>query len=65
MLQWFGHVERDRIAKRVYLGVCASSHSVSRLPKRWIDSVKVFKGEVWMSGKQGECWGFVGRHAAV
>ena len=33
ILRWFGHVERmknDRIAKRVYVGVCASSNSVGR-----------------------------------
>ena len=28
VLQWFGHVERDRIVKRVYLGECACSCSV-------------------------------------
>ena len=41
--QWFGHVERmerDRIAKRVYVRECAGSHSVGRLWKRWIDTVK-------------------------
>ena len=30
VLQWLGHVERmekDRIAKRVYVGECAGSHS--------------------------------------
>ena len=33
VLQWFGHVqgmEKDRIAKRVYVGECAGSHSVGR-----------------------------------
>ena len=33
VLWCFGHVERmerDRIAKRVYVGECAGSHSVSR-----------------------------------
>ena len=37
VLRWFGHVERmerDRIAKRVYVGECAGSRSVSRLRKR-------------------------------
>ena len=36
VLQWFGHVERmesDKIE-------CAGSHSVGRLRKRWIDTVK-------------------------
>ena len=43
MLWWFGHVERmekDRIAKRVYVGECAGSRSVGRPRKRWIDTVK-------------------------
>ena len=37
VLQWFGHVERmerDRIAKRVYVGECAGSHSAVRPGKR-------------------------------
>ena len=32
VLRWFGHVERmerDRIAKRVYVGECAGSQSFS------------------------------------
>ena len=33
-------MENDRIAKRVYVGEFASSHSVGRLRKRWIDTVK-------------------------
>ena len=43
VLRWFSHVERmkmDRITKRVYVGECASSHSMARLWKRWIDAVK-------------------------
>ena len=43
VLRWFGHVERDRIAKRVYVGECAGSCLVDRPRKRWIDNVKVFK----------------------
>ena len=38
-----GHVKRmenNRIAKRVYVGECAGSHSRGRLQKRWIDTVK-------------------------
>ena len=38
VLRWFGHVERmerDRIAKRVYVGESAGS-----VRKRWIDTVK-------------------------
>ena len=43
MKMWFGHVEsmeRDRIAKRVYVGECAGSHSMGRPQKGWIDTVK-------------------------
>ena len=43
VLRWFGHVERmerDRIAKSAYVGEYAGSHSVGRLRKRWIDTVK-------------------------
>ena len=38
-----GHVERmerDMIAKRVYVGECAGNHSVDRPKKRWIDTAK-------------------------
>ena len=41
VLRWFDHVERlegDRIARRIYVGECAGSHSVGR--PRWIDNVK-------------------------
>ena len=43
ILQWFSHLERmekDKIAKRVCVGECAVSHSLGRLRKRWIDTVK-------------------------
>ena len=53
VLRWFGYVERmerDRIAKRVYVGECAGSRSVGRPQKRWIDSVK----ERVKKSKQGE-----------
>ena len=43
VLWWFGHVERmekDRITKRVYVGVCAGSCPVVRSRNRWIDTVK-------------------------
>ena len=33
-------MERDRIAKRVFVGECAGSLSVGRSRKRWIDTVK-------------------------
>ena len=37
VLRWFGHVEkieRDRIAKSVYVGECAGNRSVGRPRKR-------------------------------
>ena len=34
-------MERDRVAKRVYVGECAGSHSEGRPWKRWIDTMKV------------------------
>ena len=33
-------MERDRIAKRVFVGECAGSRSVGRPRERWIDAVK-------------------------
>ena len=33
-------MENDRIAKRVYVGECASSRSVGRPRKGWTDTVK-------------------------
>ena len=33
-------MEKDRIAKRVYGGECADSHSVGRPRNRWINTVK-------------------------
>ena len=33
-------MENDRIAKRVYVGECTGSHSVGRLRKRWINTMK-------------------------
>ena len=38
--RWFRYVERDRIAKRVYVGECPGSRSVGRPRKRWIDTMK-------------------------
>ena len=43
ILRWFGHVERmekERIAKRVYVGECDDFLSVGRPRKRWADTVK-------------------------
>ena len=33
-------MDYDGIAKRVYVGECAGSHSVVRLLKRWTDTMK-------------------------
>ena len=33
-------MEKDRIAKRAYVGECAGRCSVGRLRKRWIDTMK-------------------------
>ena len=53
-------MERDRIAKGVYVGECAGNRSVGIPQKRWIDTVKeCLRKEVWMSGEQGE-WSWVG-----
>ena len=35
-------MERDRVAKRAYLGECAGSHSLGRPWKIWIDTVKEY-----------------------
>ena len=40
---FFGYVERienDRFAKRIHEGEFDGSHSVGRLQKRWIDTMK-------------------------
>ena len=67
VLRWFGHVERDRIAKRVYIGECAGSRSVGRLRKRSIDTVKECLRKRGLDVRQArrivqdksKCWGFV------
>ena len=41
-------MENNKIAKRVYVGERAGSHSVVRSRKRWIDTMK----QCWMSGKE-------------
>ena len=41
--RWFGHLEgmeNESIAKSVYVGECAGSHSVGRPRKRWINTIK-------------------------
>ena len=45
VLQWFGHMEtmeNDSIAKRVYVGECAGSHSLVKPWKRWINTMKEY-----------------------
>ena len=44
-------VERDRIAKRVYVGECAGSRSVGMSRKRWKgrEGVAVLFSDVWHS----------------
>ena len=37
VLRWFGHMENDRIVKRVYVGKWAGSRSVGRPRKRCLD----------------------------
>ena len=34
IILWFGHMERDRITKRIYVVECAGNHSVGRPWKR-------------------------------
>ena len=63
----------DRIAKRVYVGGYAGSHSVGKLQKRWIDTVKdclkkrfldvrqarrmMHDRSVWWGFVRGNAWG--------
>ena len=74
VLWWFGHGERmknDRIVKS-HVGAWAGSHSVGRLQKRWIDTVKEFKEKrigyqatrrmvqdrsAWWGFLRGNAWG--------
>ena len=42
-----GKMERDMIAKRVYVGECAGSCSLGRPRKRWIDAVKECKEKMF------------------
>ena len=76
VLRWFVHVKRmesSRIAKRIYAGECAGSHSVGRPRKRWIDTVKeclkkkgldvrqarvmVHDRSIWRRFVRGNAWG--------
>ena len=71
VLWWFSHVENDRIAKRMYVGEFASSCSLGRLRKRWIDAMKDclrksgvdIRQERRMVQDRSEWWGFVRRNA--
>ena len=63
MKMWFGHVEsmeRDRIAKRVYVGECAGSHSMGRPRRRWIDTVKDCLKERALDVRQARRWCLIG-----
>ena len=71
VLWWFSHVERDRIAKRVYVGECGGSCSVGRPRKRWIDTLKDclrkrglnFSQATRMVKDRSERWGLVRENA--
>ena len=55
--QWFSHMkrkEKDRIAKRVYVGKCVGSCLVSRLQKRWINSLKDFLRKIGLDARQAK-----------
>ena len=65
--------ENDRIVKRVYVGECASSHSMIRLLEKWIDTRKdclkkrglnvrrarrmVQDRSIWWGFERGNAWG--------
>ena len=66
-------MENDRIAKRVYVGECAGSRSVSRPWKRWTDTMKECLKKRGLDVRQASrmvhdrsvWWGFVkGNHGA-
>ena len=70
VLWCFSHVEnmeRNRIAKRIYVGECAGSCSVGRLQKRWIGTMKECLKKRGLDVRQArrmvqdrsEWWGFV------
>ena len=74
VLWWFGHVERmdrDRNAKRVYIGECAGIRSEGRPRKRWIDAVEECLKKRGLDVRQAsrmvhdrnEWWGFVRENA--
>ena len=75
VLRWFGveGMENDRIAKRIYVGECAGSHSVGSPPKKWINTREAMLEEialdvrrarrmvhdrsVWLEFVRGNAWG--------
>ena len=61
LLQWFGHVERYRIAKRICVGECDGTRSLGRQWKRWIDTVKecLKKTGLYIRQARIEWWGFM------
>ena len=80
VLLWFSHrerMERDSISERVYVGEYASSRSVGRTRKRWIDTVKeylkkrgvdirqarrmVYDRSEWRGLVKGNAWGVAQR----
>ena len=56
ILRWFGYVERERIAKSVYVREYAGSCSVGKSQKRWIDTIKecLKKKRFGCQARQGE-----------
>ena len=59
---FFRHLKRMenyKIAKRVYVGECAGSSSVSRLQKRWIDTMKDYLKKRALDVEQVE-WCMIG-----
>ena len=63
VVQWFGHVERNRFTKSVYVGECGGSRSVSRLWKRWIDTVKGCLKKRFGYQASKEEWSRIGVHS--
>ena len=45
-------MERDRVAKKLYVGECAGSRSVGSPRKRWIDIVKDCLGKRGLGARQ-------------
>ena len=67
MLGWFRYLERDRIAKRVYVGGFTVSRSLGGPQKRWIDTMEECLKKRGLDVRQprrmgkdrSEWWGFV------